>query len=105
MLMWNVYYEDFNAQHIKIFNIFDHQRFVRYCVENIQKNNDEFSFEQQLRSDLQYLFWSKCEWECLLGSWPESKKFNKLKISVYDQINLNWDRFVEYVWANKELLK
>ena len=52
-----------------------------------------------------YYYWSKCEWEIILSAWPSRKDFNEEKIDVFDQINLNWDRFADYVWENRKDIK
>ena len=106
MLTWNVYYEDFNRKNIKTFNIFEHYSFWEDCIKNKRKNkNDKDSFVKQLRQDLMYYFWSRSEWEIILTSWPERKDFKEKKIDVCDQIELNWDRFVDYVWNNIKDIK
>lgn len=106
MLSWNVYYEDFNRKNIKAFNIFDHWKFWDDCVTNAKKNKDDKdSFAERLIRDLQYYFWSKCEWEIVLTSWPERKDFNNKKIDVYDQVCLNMEKFIDYVWENRKELK
>lgn len=106
MLTWNIYYENFNAKRIETFNIFSHYRFWEDCIENKKKNKkDKDNFVKQLRQDLMYYFWSKCEWEIVLTSWPERKDFKDKKIDVFEQIELNWDRFVDYVWNNIKDIK
>ena len=106
MLIWNVYYEDFNKKNIKTFNIFEHYRFWEDCIKNKKKNKkDKDNFVKQLRQDLMYYFWSKTEWEIILTSWPERKDFEEKKIDVCDQIELNWNRFVDYVWNNIKDIK
>ena len=53
-----------------------------------------------------YYFWSKCEYEIIITCWPKWDKFKEEKIDVYSQLNLNWDKFVNYIWENKkEILK
>ena len=75
-------------------------------IKNYKKNSHDIdNFATQLKKDLMYYFWSKCEWEIILTSWPPNNNFNDKKIDVFDQINLNWERFVEYIWANKHELK
>lgn len=106
MLTWKVYYEDFNGKRISTFNIFDNSRLIEDCIKNFKKNaEDKEAFAKQLRQDLMYYYWSKCEWEILLTSWLGRKNFHDEKIDVFDQIYLNWDRFVDYVWENKKEFK
>ena len=52
-----------------------------------------------------YYFWSKCEWEIILSDWPPSDTFCKEKIDVFDQVMLNWDIFVDYIWNNRQYIK
>lgn len=104
MLIWNVYYENFNARRIEVYNVFSHYRFWEDCIKNAKKNKDNReNFEEQLKKDLQYYYWSKSEWEIILTSWQ--KNFNEEKIDVFEQVMLNWNRFAEYVWANRKELK
>lgn len=106
MLTWNIYYENFNAKRIESFNIFAHYRFWEDCIENKKKNkNDKDNFVKQLRQDLMYYYWGKSEWEIVLTSWPERKDFKEKKIDVFEQIDINWDRFVDYIWNNIKDIK
>lgn len=101
-----MYYENFNARRIEIHNVFKHYRFWEDCIKNVKKNkNNREAFEEQLKKDLMYYYWSKCEWEIILSAWPSRKNFNEEKIDVFDQINLNWDRFADYVWENRKDIK
>ena len=59
---------------------------------------DREGFERAARRSLMYYFWSKCEWEIIIDHWPHDDRKRELKTDVYKQINLNWDRFIEYVW-------
>lgn len=98
-LEWNVYIENFNKKIIEPYNIFDHYYFNNEVKENYEKYNDDFEmFVEMVRHSLMYYFWSKCEWEIILSDWPPSKKFNEKKVDVYDQVMLNWDKFILYVW-------
>lgn len=106
MLTWNVYYENFNAGRIETYNVFNHYRFWDDCIKNVKKNKeDRKAFEEQLRRDLMYYYWSKCEWEIILSAWPARKNFHEEKIDVFDQIYLNWDKFTDYVWENRNNIK
>lgn len=101
MLEWNVYVENFNRACIEIYNIFEHYNFMRSVMENYELNKDNFeNFSEMLKNDIRYYFWSKCEWEIILSDWPPSDSFKDKKVSVYDQVMLNWPVFSEYVWEN-----
>lgn len=106
MLTWNVYYHNFNTRRIETHNVFNHYRFWEDCIKNVKKNKDDReAFEKQLKQDLAYYYWSKCEWEIILSAWPPRNDFDDEKIDVFDQIYLNWDKFADYVWENRKDIK
>jgi len=99
-LIWNVYVENFNRREIEIHNVFDHVGFLEDVRKDYKKcKNDFAAFEEKLKSNVMYYYWSKCEWEIILTSWPPRKDFKESKIDVYDQLRLNWDEFVKYTWT------
>lgn len=123
-LEWNVFRHDFNAKKIVKYNVFEHSSFMK----NVLKlPKDKSAFEEQLRKDAMYYFWSKCEMEVIITSWPayiDSKEYERItkenetrliergeparvlniaptvgsKIDIYEQLMLNWSQFVEYTW-------
>ena len=104
MLEWYVYVNNPNSKRIEDFNIFDHRAFLADCVGNKIKNgNDRLAFVDQLRKDLLYYFWSKCEWEVVIESWPSG--YGERKVDVYSQVMMNFASFCDYVWEHKDLLK
>ena len=130
-MQWNVYVEDINSKKIKEFNIFKHNKFYE-GVKNILricKTKEEFS--KSLKKEIMYYYWAKAEWEVIITSWPPHlsvNAFNEMqedvknyeeqyghapytiplklnigvKVDVYDQIMLNYDVFVDYIWNFKE---
>lgn len=106
MLKWLVYNEDFNAKCIREYDIFNHHSFREDCIKNAKKNKDnKEAFLDNLLRDIKYYFWSKCEYEIILSSWPPDKKgFRNKKIDVSDQVLQHWDVFSEYVWENRKEL-
>lgn len=130
MLKWYVYECKFNSNKIKVYNIFDHCSFNADVVKYLKKYKDKEEFAEKLKGSLMYYFWSKCEWEIILSSWPtyisvdelnrlneeseeikekykrEPRRLNvnletKQKIDVYSQVMNNWDVFLDYVWNSK----
>ncbi len=95
----------------------------------------EIEFNERVRRECLYYFWGKCEWEVVLTSWPpyitveEIDRLNKeiedhvknwgsparvvspnldidMKVDVYDQLQLNWNIFLQYVKDHKkEIIK
>lgn len=123
---WNVYLYNINKREIVSYNVFNHSSFFNEII-NLPTYNRK-KFEDQLRRIMQYYFWSKSEMEIVLTSWPpyidpqeydritkeinnrraENREFRVCnvsptvfhKIDVYDQLMMNWDQFVNYVWAS-----
>lgn len=136
-LVWNVFVEDINARKIEVYNIFDHYRFMEDLVDikkRIGKDEGFFpQFAAEVKTSLMYYFWSKCEWEVVITSWPpyvDGKEVDRLydektnmlidygrfvrtdvrletreKIDVFDQVMMNWDQFIDYLWRNRHLIK
>ena len=132
-LVWNVFNEH-NGDILPI-NIFEyHAGFLKdglLVAKKKYKDNFE-DFANHVRSWLQYYFWSKCEYETVITSWPpyindqELERINRekaehiekygkfirestnltvgYKIDIYTQVMMNWDRFIEYLWNNKHLI-
>lgn len=105
MLEWNVYWEDFNANKIVVRNIFNLSwKFNEYLKENFKKNKTKEDFCKQLERDLQYCYWSKSEHEVIITSWPQKDECD-IKVDVYSQVMLNWNKFADYTWENRKLIK
>ena len=105
-MQWNVFFHNYNTNEIEPYNIFKHSCFRHEVKQLIKKYKDKDEFIDQLKRELAYYFWSKCEWEVIISPWVGRKEPCKEKIDVYDQVMLNWDIFANYVWDNKkELLK
>lgn len=105
MLAWNVYIGNCNEQNIEQYNIFRHGSFLEDCKKAAKNNKkDKDAFASNIRNSLMYHYWSKYEWEIVLQHWPPHDRFKDLKIDVFDQVMLNWDAFVDYVWEHKKEL-
>lgn len=100
---WNVYYHDSNAKKIIEWNIFKHGSFRKETYDLLKSDLNKEEFIEQLKRSLMYYFWSKSEYEVLILPWVGEAE--NIKIDIYDQIMMNWDKFVNYVWSNKEAVK
>ena len=126
-MQWNVFRENANTRQVEVYNIFDHTSFKHNILQEYSICPSKAIFVDKLRRELMHYFWSKCEWEVVITDWPthitveeieelndelsryESRWHRKpyslnvdlpvqKKISVYDQVMMNWDIVVEYVW-------
>ena len=127
-MIWNVYYRDINTRQIKIWNIFNHSSFREEVINLKKKKLPKWEFAKRLERKVLYYFGSKYEYEVVVTSFPpyiDKKELDRLntayeeyntkygryplridaypeigeKIDIYEQVLLNWDAFVNYVWG------
>ena len=103
-ITWNVFYHNVNGDRIDTFNIFEHGAFREYVKKAARKVQSKEDFAKQLRREVMYYFWAKCEWEVLIKPWVGGKGVEDKKVDVCWQIMNNWDAFVDYVWNNRKKL-
>lgn len=96
-LVWMVYRHSFNSGKIEATNIFAHWKFDEDVQNDLRKCQTKIEFADRLKKNLMYYFWSKCEHEIIVSSWPYTDK-SAIKVDVYQQVMLNFDIFVDYVW-------
>ena len=96
---WYVYYHDFNNNAIEPYNIFRHCKFTEDVKELLRQNLSKQDFADKLNVLVRYYFWSKAEWEVIISSFIGNAEDKK--VDIYNQIYLNWDKFVNYVWLVK----
>lgn len=137
-LCWNVYVEDVNAREIVVRNIFKYNwcvtnRIIEIYKEHKKKSMTKEEFGEQVRMALMHEYWSRCEYEVVITSFPphvENDEIDRLnkertehlkewgnfyctdvrlsvdkKIDVYGQVMLNWEQFLDYLWNNIDLIK
>lgn len=97
-LVWNAYIEDLNSKKIIPYNIFNNWKFSEYVEKHLKKCRYKDEFATEVKHELMYYFWSKSEYEIVLAPWMSAKLIPEKKIDVYEQVMLNFDRFVDYVW-------
>ena len=104
-MKWLVYNFNINAQKIETYNIFEHWSFNEYVKRAAKKYKDKYEFAKQLKRELQYYFWSKCEWELVveitednrifLNPWVGCREPEKVRIDVTDDTSYDWRDFAE----------
>ena len=50
-----------------------------------------------------YYYWARSEYEIIIKPWVFEKP--EVKVDIYDQVYLNWDRISEYIWNNLKLIR
>ena len=130
-MKWYVFYQDTNNQEITKFNIFQHRPFKQSVEELLVYNITKEEFAEQLAHKLRYYFWRRCEYEIVITSGPlyltketlieanknylkDCEKWGRepyrisiapdvaKKVDIYEQIMLNWETFVDYIWMFKK---
>jgi len=130
-LEWYVYEYAHHHNEMREFNVFHHGSYMADIEKLLKADVTKEEFAEKLRRETMYYYWSKAEWECVvtdtvphigrkeldriihecyldrtIGSAPKRYSHANLsdaeKIDVYDQLSLNWDAFVDYVWSFKK---
>lgn len=120
MMKWNVYIEDVNRKEIKVFDVFSYTSFRDEVKLALEVCSNRAEFARSVERSALYHFWSKSEYEVVITSWPpyisrfEANQIKQAdlpkyrtainletgsKISVYDQLMLNQDAFIDYCWS------
>ena len=120
MLSWNVLIKDFNKKEIIYYDIFKNGYYEELAKELKEGTNSKEEFIEEFRIKLMFQFWSRAEYETIVTSWPpyiDKEELNRLnqedfkyrtdvnltvarKIDVYEQLRMNWNQFIDYVWSN-----
>lgn len=105
-LVWNVYRYNINTNEIEVFNVFAHIGFYSDLVDLKKKAKGVYddNFKQKVKGRLMSYFWGRCEYEILISNWVGGEKKER-KIDIYDQIEINFDIFYEYIINNIKLVK
>ena len=98
-LEWNVVYFNQNKKDFEIYNVLS-SYFVDEIKKRTKKIEDKNDFAEEVKIMCMGYFWSKFEWEIILKEWTAGDNPKQKKIDVYDQLKLNWDRFIDYLWDN-----
>lgn len=129
-LCYYVYLENINKRKIEKYNVLNdgivNEIKKRVKEQHIEDKN---KFSEVVEQILMHHYWSRSEYEIILTSWPpyvtteEYHRFEKEladcmeemdrepysmranlrtaeKVDVYDQVTMNWNIFIDYLWKN-----
>ena len=99
---WYVLMYNMNSKMINTYDVFDHSGFYNDVKKLLVSDLGVDDFKEKLRRSFQYWFWCRCEFEVLVCGWSPSHKDVEKKIDIYEQVMLNWDVFVDYVFNYME---
>lgn len=126
-MIWNVYAKRSSSPKVEVYDIFQHHDFREDVDKLIKQKLSRAEFEEMLKRKLSYYFWGKVEWEITAAPYPTYvtyKEFDRvndevkafilqndrfpprrqldvegaIRLDVYEQVTLNWDSFVDYIW-------
>ena len=102
MKQFNVITYGFNSGQIEFYDVLP---FFRREWNDKMNDKTLFTTKEELKEWIlrksMYMFWSRCEYECLIGPWPyrEDKLVEELrKIDVHEQIKANIDVVVDILY-------
>lgn len=101
-LEWNVIRYNINQKKIEYWNVFDHYSFCTETIKYLFQMDNKSDFSEKLRSEAMYYFWSKAEYEIVIIPWVGDKSVS-VKIDTYFQLQINWNKFIDYLWGVKQL--
>ena len=67
----------------------------------LHRNLSREDFPGKLKDCLLYYFWAKSEYEILIS--PRIGDAKDIKVDIFDQVMINFERFVDYVWHFSEV--
>ena len=104
MKQFNTILYNFNTRQIEFYDVLP---YFRREWKDVDKNTrqelrSKLEFQKWILDKSMYMFWSRCEYECLIGPWPyrEDKLIEELrKIDVHDQIKSNIDIITDILYS------
>lgn len=99
VMEWFVYRYNINSQKIERFNIFKKKDFQESIKSILNcKTLTKLQLAEAARQELVYHYWARAEHEILISAWVGGNGEETLKVDIYSQVMLNWEKFVEYLW-------
>lgn len=103
MYKFNVLIYDFNHRKVMYYDVIPY--FVRewnsdYCKTDRETITTFAELQDWIKHRSMYHFWSRCEYECLVGPWPYNENTlvdDLVKIDVHYQILANLDVVTDVV--------
>ena len=101
---YNVIKENINTKQFEAYNIFPYLEMQYLALPKRKRPKKEEDIKKFILVESQYQFWSRCEYEIILTSWP--CKDYETKIDVFWQIQNNIDA-ITYLFSKhiKEVIK
>lgn len=99
-LVWYVYHYSHTTKQIEMWNIFHSIKFGERIERLIKKKLEKETFAEKVKCELMYCFLTKYEYEITVCKYPRPETAAEdLRVDVYDQVMLNFDAFIDYLYA------
>lgn len=107
-LVWNVFCTEHTNKGNEVFiiNVFKlNWVFLGRLYKTYKDHKDDFDkFSKEVRANLMHEYWARCEYEIFVSDMFSSGELT-VKVDVYQQVMMNWDNFISYLWENRKLIK
>ena len=94
---WYVLLHDFNKDKIISYNIFNNSKLDKELKELKENFISKENFVSELDKILRWCFWSKSEYEIVVGDLFEKDLDKYEKIDVYQQLKPNLNALADYI--------
>ena len=94
---WYVLLHDFNKDKIISYNIFNNSKLDKELKELKENYISKENFVSELDRILRWCFWSKSEYEIVVGDLFEKDLDKYEKIDVYQQLKPNLNTLADYI--------
>lgn len=99
-LNWNVYIK-LKGQ-IEMFNIFTEKMFMKKFQSLVKEDLTFTKFSIKLRALIHESFCNKKDYTVYVTA--KDADIQDVEYSVYKQVMMNWESFIQYVWNNKKII-
>ena len=105
-LEWYVMYDDFNSKKIKRVNILGYG-FAEELAKDIKRKKimNREQLKTHLRGEFMYHYWSKSEYEIVVGGLFAKSDDDFEKIDVWFQLEKNLDTITDYIILKMKLFE
>lgn len=95
MLKWYVLYQNFNKEEIEFYNVL--QGWEERIRKARKKVKTKTEFKEWLKKEFMYYYWSRSEYEIVVGGLFSEYPKEFKKVDIWSQIEPNLDIITDYI--------
>lgn len=99
MKEFNVLVWDINSDKLVKYDVLPYFRECYDDCRKVDRPSTREQWEEFVQRRGMYMYWSRCQYEIIVSSWPPGKKDNSIKIDVWYQIENNIDLIVDILMS------